>query len=284
MSARLVDWLSRLSAVTGDARRGLIRIACKWDWDLEDFAHYVIDAPAFPQPLLDIMSPFEMAVVQRVWREDFQQKQWRLGTFDFLDEGVKYSGEPYAYDPAVGREAITRARVAPQVSGRTDATNVPPSRGARAAREKEQPRTDRQMWEPSMYGDRLKHPSDRKVAREATPDRRSDDAGPQQRQEEQRKVAIGSAASRKQLLTAKDQCPGCGCIFAFDCLFCSRCGHERAEEVRPQKLEDVQPHVVGTPYATSTMEMPSAPLEKFRCMSSRFAVNGARPAGLPVAW
>jgi len=89
-----VDWLSRLAPISGDGRKALVRTACRWRWDLADFAHHVVDAPFFPQPLVDALSPFEMAVIKRVFRLDFEEEQWRLGTFHFLADGSMPYG-PY---------------------------------------------------------------------------------------------------------------------------------------------------------------------------------------------
>merc|ERR1719272_198275 len=62
----------------------MVRMANRWNWDLADFNHFVIQAPVFPQPLLDVLSPFEIAVVQRIWKSDFTDGQWQRGTFDFI--------------------------------------------------------------------------------------------------------------------------------------------------------------------------------------------------------
>lgn len=95
MTARLVDWLSRLSSISGDSRMALVKMATRWRWDLQDFQQHVIEPHVFPQPVVDILSPFEQAVVRRVWRLDFIENQQSLGTFDFLAGSAPYHGAWY---------------------------------------------------------------------------------------------------------------------------------------------------------------------------------------------
>uniref|UniRef100_A0A7S1ANR2 Uncharacterized protein n=1 Tax=Noctiluca scintillans TaxID=2966 RepID=A0A7S1ANR2_NOCSC len=84
MSSDLLEWLSRLPSISGDARKTLINAASRWCWDLDDFRRYVILASCFPQPLADDLTAFERAVVLRVWRSDFEDQEWSRGTFDFI--------------------------------------------------------------------------------------------------------------------------------------------------------------------------------------------------------
>merc|ERR1712196_404916 len=96
MSAKLIDWISRLSAISGDARRSMLRMVNRWSWDLSDFNYFVIEAPVFPQPLTDVMSAYEIAVVQRIWRSDFTEDQWRMGTSDFMcgpSDDIEYASK-----------------------------------------------------------------------------------------------------------------------------------------------------------------------------------------------
>lgn len=90
MSAKLTEWLMRLAPISGDSRRALVRMAWTWGWDMQDFEDYVVNAPSFPQPLIDTLTPFEMAAIQRLWRQDFIDNEWCLGTFDFLADDDLY--------------------------------------------------------------------------------------------------------------------------------------------------------------------------------------------------
>jgi hypothetical protein len=84
MSARLTEWLSRLASISGDSRRALVRYVTARQWDLQDFELNVIKAVSLPRELVNLLSPFEKSVMQRVWRSDFDESQWAMGTFDFL--------------------------------------------------------------------------------------------------------------------------------------------------------------------------------------------------------
>lgn len=76
MSAFLLDWISRLAQISGDARHALYRAAHSHQWGFEDFADNVIGAAKVMPSIADVLTPFELAVVRRAWHSDFEQNAY----------------------------------------------------------------------------------------------------------------------------------------------------------------------------------------------------------------
>lgn len=101
MSSFLLDWLSRLAQISGDARQALFNLARERRWSLDDFAWEVINARVWPQKLRDALTPFEIAAVHRAWLLDFghdtyfEQRSWvppfREGVLTFDDPPGNWS-------------------------------------------------------------------------------------------------------------------------------------------------------------------------------------------------
>ncbi|CAJ1373280.1 unnamed protein product, partial [Effrenium voratum] len=61
----------RQAQITGDARQDLVRAARRNGWEMQSFAEIVCGEPPLHRDLVDVCSPFELAVLTRAWRMDF---------------------------------------------------------------------------------------------------------------------------------------------------------------------------------------------------------------------
>ncbi|CAK9104646.1 Hypothetical protein (Fragment) [Durusdinium trenchii] len=187
MAKDLVDWISRQAQISGDARQDLVRVARRHAWEMQNFAEIICGEPSQNRDLIDVCSPFEIAVLSRAWRMDFGipsprkgPRRQRPAERDHLEERQHYIGghsHMYLLDDYVAADEECQNR-----------------------------------------------PSDVKVVprvREAWPDNnryhRDEDKS------DKRSVVVHSAWNNK----APGRCPACGTTFLPEDRFCRTCGRRR---------------------------------------------------------